>query len=101
MGQDEYSKFEKRDGSHAFKKAVPDGFVDYAARRLPGGEVVWFNFDLARRIGLLPASHPDTLNARLRRKILDTFCLTIINEYELDRGRTYDKDRLPGTYMVC
>jgi hypothetical protein len=100
MGQDEYSKFEKLDGSHAFKKAVPDGFVDYAARRLPGGEVVWFNFDLARRIGLLPASHPDTLNARLRRKILDTFCLTIINEYELDRGRTYDKDRLPGTYMA-
>ncbi len=100
MGQDEYSRFEKLSGSHAFKKAVPGGFVDYAARRLPGGEVVWFNFNLARELGLIPAQHPDTLNARLRRKILDTFCLTIINEFELDRGRLHEKDRVPGTYMA-
>jgi hypothetical protein len=100
MGQDEYSKFENLAGSHAFKKAVPGGFVDYTARRLPGGEVVWFNFDLARQLGLIRAQHPDRLNARLRRKILDTFCLTIINEFELDRGRLHEKDRLPGTYMA-
>jgi hypothetical protein len=100
MCQDEYSRFDKLSGSHTFKKAVPGGFVDYAARRLPGGEVVWFNFTLAREIGLIPAQHPDTLNARLRRKILDTFCLTIINEFELDRGRLHEEDRLPGTYMA-
>ena len=101
MGQDEYSKFKKLDGSHPFKKAVPDGFVDYAARRLPGGELVWFNFDLARQLGLIPAQHPDALNARLRRKVLDTFCLTIINEVELNRGRhNSGEDRLPGTYMA-
>ena len=100
MGQDEYSRFERLSGSHAYKKAVPGGFVDYAARRLPGGEVVWFNFNLAREMGLVPSRHADTLNARLRRRILDTFCLTIINEYELNRGRGYEKDRLPGTYMA-
>ncbi len=100
MGQRAYSKFDKLDGSHAFKKAVPGGFVDYAARRLRGGEVVWFNFDLAREMGLISSKHPDTFNARLRRKILDTFCLTIINEYELDRGRTFKNDRVPGTYMA-
>jgi uncharacterized protein YdiU (UPF0061 family) len=100
MGQDEYSKFEKLDGSHPFKKAVPGGFIDYAARRLPGGEVVWFNFQLARELGLIAAQHPDTLNARLRRKICDTFCLTIINEYDMERGRSYEQDRLPGTYMA-
>jgi len=100
MGQDEYSRFERLSGSHAYKKAVPGGFVDYAARRLPGGEVVWFNFNLAREMGLVPSRHADTLNARLRRRILDTFCLTIINEYEMNRGRGYEKDRLPGTYMA-
>jgi len=100
MGQDEYSRFDKLDGSHPFKKAVPGGFVDYAARRLPGGEVVWFNFQLARELGLIPTQHPDTLNTRLRRKILDAFCLTIINEFELERGRAYEQDRLPGTYMA-
>ena len=87
MGQARYSRFDKLDGSHDFKKAVPGGFVDYAARRLPGGEVVWFNFDLGREMGLIPSDHGNTLNSALRRQILDTFCLTIINEHDLDRGR--------------
>jgi len=100
MGQDTYSRFDKLDGSHAFKQAVPGGFVDYTARRLPGGEVVWFNFDLAREMGLIPRDHGDALNSGLRRKILDTFCLTIINEYDLDHGRHYERDRVPGTYMA-
>jgi uncharacterized protein YdiU (UPF0061 family) len=100
MGQDAYSRFDRLDGSHGFKKAVPGGFVDYTARRLPGGEVVWFNFDLAREMGLLRNDHGNTLNNALRRKILDTFCLTIINEYDLDRGRHYENDRVPGTYMA-
>ncbi len=100
MGQRAYSKFDRLDGSHAFKRAVPGGYVDYAARRLPGGEVVWFNFDLAREMGLIPSKHAGRLDAELRGKILDTFCLTIINEYELDRGRSFEKDRLPGTYMA-
>lgn len=100
MGQDPYSRFDELDGSHPFKKAVPGGFVDYAARRLRGGEVVWFNFHLAREMGLIPADHGDTLDAALRRKILETFCLTIINEYNLDRGQHFEADRLPGTYMA-
>ncbi len=100
MAQDAYSRFDALDGSHPFKEAVPGGFVDYAARRLPGGEVVWFNFDLAREMGLIPRDHASRLNSELRRKILDTFCLTIINEHDRNHGRRYEADRLPGTYMA-
>ncbi|ANM31000.1 hypothetical protein ABI59_17595 [Acidobacteria bacterium Mor1] len=100
MARHAYSRFEDLDGSHPFKAAVPGGYVDYDARRLPGGEVVWFNFDLAREMGLIPRDHDSRLNSELRRKILDTFCLTIINEYELDHGRRYEEDRLPGKYMA-
>ena len=100
MGQARYSRFDKLDGSHGFKKAVPDGFVDYAARRLPGGEVVWFNFDLGREMGLIPSDHGNTMNSALRRQILDTFCLTIINEHDLDRGRRFEDAKMPGTYMA-
>ncbi|MDH3786274.1 MAG: hypothetical protein OEV00_13225, partial [Acidobacteriota bacterium] len=100
MGQKPYRQFGRLDGSHPFKSAVPDGFVDYAARRIPDGKVVWFNFQLARETGLIPSSHPARLNGKLRQAILDTFCLTIINEYDLERGDAYERDRLPGRYMA-
>lgn len=75
-----YPQFRELDGRHPFKAAVPDGFVDYRARRLRGGKVVFFNFELAREMGLVPAAHPDTLTPALSRAILDAFCLVIINE---------------------
>ena len=100
MGRQEYRRFAKLNGSHPFRTAVPDGFVDYAARRLPGGNVVWFNFDLGRETGLIRQDHPNQLTAALRRAILDTFCITIINEYDLDHGNSYPDDRLPGRFMA-
>lgn len=70
------------DGAHPFRSAVPAGYVDYPVRKRAGGRVFLFNFDLAREMGLLPRDHPDTLDAALRRDILDCFSLEIINEYD-------------------
>src|SRR5262245_940084 len=83
----DYRHFRDLDGSHPFREAVPEnGFVDYEARRVPGTEVVYFNFALAREMGLIPRDHPDRLGKRLESAILDTFAIQIINEYDLSHG---------------
>ena len=88
-------------GSHPLRQAVPDAYVDYTARRKPGGTVFYFNFALAREMGLIPADHPDTLNSKLCQAILDTFSLQIINEYDISHHtRIPGKDILPNKYMA-
>lgn len=77
-----YSKFGQIDGRHPFQQAVPDGFVPYQARKLQGAKVIFFNFSLAKEMGLIPKNHPDQLNEKLVEAIIDTFSLTIINEYD-------------------
>ena len=41
-----YEAFEKLDGSHPWRDAAPDGYVDYRARTRTGGRVAYFNFEL-------------------------------------------------------
>lgn len=96
-----YSKFDQIDGSHPFKKAVPDGYVDYRARRRKDGKLVYFNYELARRMGLIPKGHPDKMTKELEQKILATFSIVIINEYdEMNNTKIDPKDILPGTFMA-
>ncbi len=71
------------DGGHPWREAASEGFVDYLARYRPGGRVLYFNFALAGEMGLIPTSHGGRMNARLEAKILKTFSLQIINEYDL------------------
>jgi uncharacterized protein YdiU (UPF0061 family) len=97
----EYASFSEIDGSHPFKQALPHGHVDYGARRLRGSEVVYFNFSLAREMGLIRRNHPDRLNTRLARAILDAFSLTIINEYDQQRSTRFPgRDVLDRSYMA-
>jgi hypothetical protein len=80
---------------------VPRGHVDYRARRRRDSDVAWFNFDLARDMGLIPVGHPDRLTPALRRALLDTFSLVIINEYDFLSGlRVPARDLLPHPYMA-
>jgi uncharacterized protein YdiU (UPF0061 family) len=96
-----YSKFDQLDGSHPFKKAMPDSFVDYPARVRKGGKLRYFNFELARQMGLIPKDHPDKLNVELEKKILDTFAIIIINEYDqLNNIKFPEKEVKSGTYMA-
>ena len=96
-----YEAFEKFDGSHPWRDACRDGYVDYRARMRAGGSVAYFNFDLARQMQLVPANHADHVTPALEKIVLDSFALQIINEYDLSRGQTIpEKSIKPGTYMA-
>jgi uncharacterized protein YdiU (UPF0061 family) len=75
--------------------------VPYPARRRSDAKVAYFNFALAREIGLLPPGHADRLTAPLRDALLDTFGLQIVNEWDEAHGRfAQPGDRLPHPYMA-
>jgi hypothetical protein len=89
------------DGRHPYRTAVEGGHVDYRARRRRDGEVAFFNFALAREMGLIPRRHSDAMTPALRKRILDTFAIVIVNEYDLAHGSRFRrKDMLPGHYMA-
>ncbi len=101
MRRDPYPRFRLLDGSHPYRDAVPGGHVAYPARRRRGGRVAWFNFDAARRAGLIGPQQADRLNPQLEHAILGAFCFTIINEYDLEHGRRFSsRDVLPKTYVA-
>ena len=96
-----YSKFNKINGSHPLKSVVPNGFIDYPARKRKGGKVKYFNYDLAKEMGLIPQSHDNELTPELEEKILDTFSIQIINEFDQLNNRTFSKeDMKEGQYMA-
>ena len=96
-----YDRFDLLDGSHPWREAAPEGFVDYRAFYRPGGRVVWFNFPLAREMGLVPEDHPARMNVRLESRILETFSLQIVNEYDLKHPERLKGKRLKaGPYMA-
>lgn len=78
-----YTAFHKIDGDHPLKNTVENIYVGYQAYIRPGGEVGYFNFELAKEMGLIPRSHPHTMNAELKKHLLETFSLQIINEYDI------------------
>lgn len=97
----QYLAFDRIDGSHPFKLAVPDGFIDYPVRTRAGGSVTFFNFSLAKEMGLIPQDHPEEVNARLQEKLLETFSLVIINEYDQLKKIQYPPNEIrPNKYMA-
>lgn len=99
--KEDYSTFDQIDGSHPLKKAVPESVVEYKARYRDGGKVAAFNFDLAKEIGLITEEHPDKMSRDLEKKILETFSLMIINEYDEIAGKQFpEEDIKPNTYMA-
>lgn len=100
-GKNAYSGFSKINGEHPFKTQVPEGFVAYPARIKKGGKVAYFNFDLAKEMGLISRDHPEQLNPELEKELLKTFGLVIINEYDVLNNIKFPEDEvLPNTYMA-
>ena len=96
-----YEAFAKLDGSHPWRDVSPDGYVDYPARHRPGGSVIYFNYDLAAELGLIPRRHPRRMNDRLERAILDTFAIQIVNEYDQANPQRLRGAKLKsGTFMA-
>lgn len=96
-----YSHFDRLDGSHPYASAVPDSHVKYSVRTRHGGEVFYFNFALAREMGLIGEDHPDEMTSGLAKKIVDTFGIVIINEYDIQNNRSFKKEDIrPKKYMA-
>ena len=96
-----YTSFDQLDGRHPWMQAVPSGFVPYRVRELRTGDVAYFNFVLAKEMGLIPASHPHEMTAELKEKLLATFSIQIINEYdELTKRRIDPSTIKPNRYMA-
>jgi uncharacterized protein YdiU (UPF0061 family) len=98
---EDYSAFEQLDGRHPWQESVPEGLILYPARRLAHGKVSYFNFELAKEMGLIAKSHPHKLSRKLSDAILDTFCLRIINEYDQQHGTRFSPQAVkPHRYMA-
>jgi len=96
-----YEKFKEIDGTHPWRSVSPDGYVDYQARYRAHGRVLYFNFPLAKEMGLIPADHPSSISKDLEQVILDTFSLQIINEHDLERGKKYPPETIkPQPFMA-
>lgn len=98
---EEYSQFEKINGAHPLQAQLPEGMLLYPVRKLEKGRVTYFNFDLAREMGLLPKNHPNKMNAALEKMVLNTFCIQIINEYDQQSEKKFDVTRIkPHKFMA-
>lgn len=85
-----YQEFDQLDGRHPFASAVPSACVHYQVRKLQEGKISYFNFELAKEMGLISRNHPHKMNKQLEAKILETFSIRIINEYDLKRKLKVD-----------
>ncbi len=101
ISSEDYAGFSEIDGNHPFKKRVPKGFIEYRVRTRKNGRVSYFNFDLAKEMGLVAADHPHRLNAKLEAAILKAFSIQIINEFDLLHGHKFPaRDIRPNRYMA-
>ncbi len=96
-----YYKFDLIDGVHPIQQKAPSSAVNYQARQRPKGKVTFFNFELAKEMGIIDINHPEKLNKLLENKILETFSLIIINEYDEINNLKFDKDTIKkNRYMA-
>jgi len=96
-----YDRFHLINGNHDFQKAVPDGAVEYSVCLRKGGTLTYFNYDLAKEMGLIARDHPPKMNHKLSETILDTFGIQIINEYDVIHHTPIPKNTIkPNTYMA-
>ncbi|MDB2447284.1 protein adenylyltransferase SelO family protein [bacterium] len=96
-----YGAISKIDGSHPFKEATSFSYVEYGARKRNGGRIQFLNFDLAKELGLIAKNHAEKMNKDLEKQLLDTFAITIINEFDLINNKKIPKkDVLDRKYMA-
>jgi uncharacterized protein YdiU (UPF0061 family) len=99
--KDIYKKFKQLDGSHPYKKTTPDAFVDYPARFRKGAKIRYFNFGLAKEMGLIPKDHPEVVTQELTQNIIETFSIIIINEFDEENNKKFPQDEIKaGKYMA-
>lgn len=101
LQSEDYQAFDHLDGTHPWMEHVPEGMILYPVRKLGAGRVSYFNFHLAKEMGLIAPNHPHRMNRELEQKLLETFCLRIINEYDQKHHLQYPKSTVKkNSYMA-
>ncbi len=96
-----YNNFKKINGDHPWRAIGPDGYVDYQAFHKENGKIIFFNYNLAKEMGLIARNHPKKMNSKLEKSILDCFSLQILNEHDIWSGVDKTKLKLkPRPYMA-
>ena len=96
-----YPMLSRINGEHPFKTQVPGGRVEYKARYRKGGKVSFFNYSLAREMGLIPKTHVEQMSPELEKELLETFSLVIINEYDVMNDIKFPENEIhQNTYMA-
>ena len=96
-----YCQFDQLNGNHPLKEFVPEAYVEYQARQKKSGKVYYFNFALAKQLGLISEDHPEKMNAEIEKKILETFNIVIINEYDNIHNIKHPPETIKeNTYMA-
>jgi hypothetical protein len=96
-----YAGFDQIDGTHPWQTEMPESCVLYQTRVLSDAKSVYFNFVLAKEMGLIPKNHPHKMNSVLEKKLVETFALQIINEYDEKSGSTFKHNTIkPNKYMA-
>jgi len=93
-GHSSYGRFAKINGQHPLMQQVPDFHIEYQARTRKKGKLSYFNYDLARDIGLIDKGHSDSMNKELEKVILHTFGIIIINEYDQANKKKYSASEI-------
>ncbi len=94
-----FETFLQIDGKHHLKQ-FSDLYVPYKARIKENGNVIFFNFVLAKEIGLIP-ENCNELSEELKQIILSTFALQVINEYDLENKIAIPEDKIKkGEYFA-
>jgi hypothetical protein len=100
-GKRSYPMLKRLNGEHPFKDQVPGGRVEYKARYRKGGKVSFFNYALAREMGLISKTHPNEISPDLEKELLETFSLVIINEYDVINDIKFPENEIhPHTFMA-
>ncbi|MCK6596984.1 MAG: hypothetical protein L6Q37_01355 [Bdellovibrionaceae bacterium] len=96
-----YEKFDTIDGTHPFKLLGNQAYVEYPVIELNKGKIIYFNFALAKEMGLLEKHHENLMNQDLEEKLLKTFSIQILNEYDILTKKKYNKKFLKkNKYMA-
>ncbi len=96
-----FQKFDNLDGDHPWMTQMPEGYVAYRVRELGIGNISYFNFALAKEMGLIPETQPHLMTRELKEKVIKTFSIQIINEYdELNQKKINPNSIKPKKFMA-
>ncbi len=74
-----FERIRQVNGTHPLKDACPGSYVEYQVRHRKNATVVYFNFDLAREMGLIEADAPNYVTTDLSLALTNAFSIQIIN----------------------